>query len=118
VDLHDKHVRKGLNYGHTLGHAIEVVSNYTMPHGLAVVHGMLLMNKIFGYTHSVFEHHCLELIQGTPISELDCQAVIEQDKKMNTDGTITCIVPSDNGLKFITSSSQKIQDQLELIDHL
>lgn len=111
-DLFDKNVRKGLNYGHTIGHAIEVVSNYTIPHGLAVVHGMLLINKIFGYKNSLFEQYCLELIGDTQIDFTNIKKVIDQDKK-TSDGTITCIVPNKNGdMKFITSSSQKIQDQL------
>lgn len=117
-DLFDKNVRKGLNYGHTIGHAIEVVSNYTIPHGLAVVHGMLLINEIFGYKNSLFEQYCLELVGDTKINFTNIKKVIDQDKK-TSDGTITCIVPSDPGyMNFITSSSQKIQDQLLLIDHL
>ena len=34
--------RKLLNFGHTLGHAIEKNSGYTMPHGHAVAIGMVL----------------------------------------------------------------------------
>ena len=33
-------VRALLNYGHTLGHAIEKCSDYTVPHGFAVARGM------------------------------------------------------------------------------
>ncbi|MDO5118178.1 MAG: 3-dehydroquinate synthase [Eggerthellaceae bacterium] len=35
-----KGVRALLNYGHTLGHALEVLSGYAVPHGLAVAEGM------------------------------------------------------------------------------
>jgi len=38
--------RKSLNYGHTLGHAIEVLSNYKIPHGQAVIIGMVIVNKL------------------------------------------------------------------------
>ena len=45
-DEFEKLYRKSLNYGHTLGHAIEVLSNYKIPHGQAVVIGMLIVNEI------------------------------------------------------------------------
>lgn len=38
--------RKSLNYGHTIGHAIEVLSKYKIPHGQAVIMGMVIVNKL------------------------------------------------------------------------
>jgi 3-dehydroquinate synthase len=40
ADLREAGLREILNYGHTLGHAIERVSDYTMRHGAAVSVGM------------------------------------------------------------------------------
>jgi 3-dehydroquinate synthase len=40
ADLREAGVRETLNYGHTLGHAIERVEDYTMRHGEAVSIGM------------------------------------------------------------------------------
>jgi 3-dehydroquinate synthase len=117
VDLYDKGIRKGLNYGHTIGHAIEVLSDYSIPHGTAVVHGMLLMNAIFEHNDPVFEKYCLDLVDTmvpNGMSFTSIKSILDQDKK--SDGSsITCIVPSSKGVKFVTSSSQKIQDQLVLI---
>jgi 3-dehydroquinate synthase len=39
-DEFDKGVRNILNYGHTFGHAYESVTNYAIPHGIAVLLGM------------------------------------------------------------------------------
>ena len=39
-DEHDNGLRQILNFGHTIGHAIESRSNYTVPHGFAVAKGM------------------------------------------------------------------------------
>jgi 3-dehydroquinate synthase len=37
-----KGLRRILNFGHTIGHALETLSNYTLPHGQAVFMGMLV----------------------------------------------------------------------------
>ncbi len=41
-DEKDKGIRQMLNFGHTIGHALESISNYTLPHGQAVAQGMYL----------------------------------------------------------------------------
>ena len=46
-DEFEEHARKVLNYGHTIGHAIEVTTNYFIPHGIAVLIGMLVKNILF-----------------------------------------------------------------------
>lgn len=38
--------RRSLNYGHTIGHAIESLSSYKIPHGQAVVLGMMIINEL------------------------------------------------------------------------
>lgn len=39
--------RKVLNYGHSVGHAIESTTNYFIPHGIAIMIGMYIKNKLF-----------------------------------------------------------------------
>lgn len=46
VDEFDNHERKALNYGHTIGHIIESLTKFQIPHGLAVVAGMIFANHI------------------------------------------------------------------------
>ena len=45
-DEYESDLRRVLNYGHTLGHAVESLSNYEIPHGVAVLWGMDIMNHI------------------------------------------------------------------------
>ncbi|QXE26917.1 3-dehydroquinate synthase [Chlamydia buteonis] len=45
-DPYDKHLRKILNFGHTIAHAIETLSQGYLPHGLAVSVGMMIETKI------------------------------------------------------------------------
>lgn len=44
-DPTEKGLRMILNYGHTFGHAIERLSNYTLLHGFAISLGMVLANQ-------------------------------------------------------------------------
>ena len=44
-DEFDKRERKLLNFGHTIGHAIEKCSNYSVSHGNAVAIGMAIATK-------------------------------------------------------------------------
>ena len=45
-DEEEKCKRMILNYGHTYGHALEKLSNYTLLHGFAISIGMVIANKI------------------------------------------------------------------------
>lgn len=45
-DEFDRERRRLLNYGHCFGHALESASKFAIPHGLAVVAGMLFANII------------------------------------------------------------------------
>lgn len=46
-DEYEKNERKVLNYGHTCGHAIESATKYKIPHGIAVLIGMYVKNRLF-----------------------------------------------------------------------
>ncbi|PMP97259.1 MAG: 3-dehydroquinate synthase [Thermodesulfobacterium geofontis] len=45
-DEKEKGLRRILNFGHTIGHAIETELNYSIPHGLAVSVGMVVEAKL------------------------------------------------------------------------
>ncbi|MBI2448459.1 3-dehydroquinate synthase [Candidatus Microgenomates bacterium] len=45
-DEHEENLRKILNYGHTIGHAIEIASGHAISHGEAVAIGMSIEGKM------------------------------------------------------------------------
>ncbi len=45
-DEYDLGRRNLLNYGHCVGHAIESITNYRIPHGQAIIIGMIIANQI------------------------------------------------------------------------
>ncbi len=46
ADEREADLRRILNYGHTLGHAVEAASDFTIAHGMAVAMGMVAVNEI------------------------------------------------------------------------
>jgi 3-dehydroquinate synthase len=54
-DEFDSGRRNMLNYGHCFGHAIETISNFEIPHGQAVVVGMMLANLV-AHTRGLLSH--------------------------------------------------------------
>ncbi len=46
IDEFDRRERQVFNYGHSFGHALEAVTEYRVPHGIAVAYGMDLANMV------------------------------------------------------------------------
>lgn len=45
-DPYERHTRKLLNYGHTIGHAVEAASGFTLSHGQAIAIGMIAETRV------------------------------------------------------------------------
>jgi 3-dehydroquinate synthase len=89
-DLYDTGRREFLNYGHTLGHAIERVEDYRWRHGEAVAVGLVFAAELAGRagllgTDDVELHRRLVAALGLPTSYAGdwaaLQAVMRVDKK-------------------------------------
>jgi 3-dehydroquinate synthase len=98
-DERDSGARQLLNFGHTMGHAIEQASGYTISHGAAVGLGMLHMAKMFcPEIHS----DIYKALQGNglptvaDISAEQIAAALTQDKKI-AGNEITLVVPKRIG---------------------
>jgi 3-dehydroquinate synthetase len=46
MDEEEKNKRRILSFGHTVGHAVEFLSGYALPHGFAISYGMLVEAKV------------------------------------------------------------------------
>lgn len=109
-DEYDHGARMLLNFGHTVGHAVETCSRYTVPHGKAVAVGMAVITKAaaeFGFCEGSVYDELIELLKqyGLP-SETGYTAdsmepVIMNDKKRQGD-SITMIVPLKAGVCSMT----------------
>ena len=105
-DEFENGTRKMLNFGHTVGHAVEKLSNYNISHGKAVAIGMAIetmaavrMGKcgINCYRELVDLLHKYGLPYTTRYSADDLSKVALSDKK-RSGGKITLIVPEEIGI--------------------
>ena len=98
-DEFELNIRKALNYGHTIGHALETMSNYEITHGESVAIGMLLINKMYSRDLELLNTLCSDLIDVKKLKLVDLsglKGLILKDKK--TVGTeITFIVLEKSG---------------------
>ncbi len=106
-DLYDNGIRQCLNLGHTIGHAVEALSDYGIPHGHAVAIGMAAITRAavnrgmctpetLDVLLALLEKYDLpaDMPEGyTPEKLFD---VTLHDKKMRG-GTITLVVPVQLG---------------------
>jgi 3-dehydroquinate synthase len=91
-DLEERGVRRVLNVGHTVGHALETVSNYQLSHGQAVAMGIALEARI---SHAMGFLSCKDLAEiekrFPPLAfDYDLDTVVQVmklDKKIK-DGTL------------------------------
>jgi 3-dehydroquinate synthase len=54
-------IRRSMNYGHSIGHAIEALSKYAIPHGQGVAIGILVENIIAKNRGMLSEKECREM---------------------------------------------------------
>jgi len=114
VDEFDGNERLVLNYGHTFGHAIEALSNYSIPHGIAVSHGMDMANFLSKEKRYINESEylrirtILETVWGQIIpNKFDCTefiSVLKMDKK-SIGGDLRLILTKGVGKMFIERTS-------------
>ena len=92
-DEFDKGERLLLNYGHSFGHAIESLTNYEIPHGIAVSYGMDMANfisvKLGFITDDVrwgIRYQLEQIWQGTSLKDIDVaefEKALSRDKKIS-----------------------------------
>jgi len=110
-DETDLGLRNILNFGHTVGHAIETVSDFGVEHGQAVAMGMAAAAEIARRT-GIFEESELVRLKGVIASfglpvdmpKLDAEKLVEamkHDKKI-IGGRVKFVVPRAIGDVFVT----------------
>ncbi|UOO38616.1 3-dehydroquinate synthase [Oscillospiraceae bacterium CM] len=98
--------RKLLNFGHTVGHAIEALSNFSISHGCAVAVGMAVIARASaksGFCSTETSASIIDRIQtnGLPTETnitADALARAARSDKKRSGGTITLVLPKEIGV--------------------
>ena len=83
-DEFEKNFRRSMNYGHSIGHALESVTKFSFPHGMAVTIGICIENLIARDCYKLDENICnrLEIIAKKLIDK-DALDSLEKVKNKN-----------------------------------
>lgn len=121
-DEFEKGERKLLNFGHTIGHAIEKCSNLTISHGNAVAIGMVIATKgafELGLSYDDYSDVLLPILKKNKLpttcnfSADELYKITLTDKKRSRD-VISLIVPEEYGLcKIHKISVEQLKDFIE-----
>ena len=112
-DEFDRGQRQMLNLGHTIGHGIEAMSNFMIPHGQAVATGMAIVSRAAAALNILDCDICNEIIDllkrfdlpvHTDYTAQDLYSFTLSDKK-RSGATVNLIVPQDIGSCFIRPTS-------------
>ena len=113
ADENDSNLRNMLNYGHCVGHALESISNFSIPHGQAVVWGMIFANDFAvhrGLLESVLSSWIFDsvfkpiLLTSLPnFSITDVLQAMKQDKKNTGNGLSLIVLCNDFKMQKISS---------------
>ncbi len=116
-DEKESHIRAILNYGHTLGHALEIAGRYRRRHGQSIAMGSLfaayLAEKMGIAEEPVYPkileiNHRLHLpVKAACFPEEKLVSIMQKDKK-NVGESITFVLPVKIGkVKILTDISVK-----------
>jgi|SRR5665213_380640 len=109
VDEFELDLRRSMNYGHSLGHAIEALTNWAIPHGTAVAIGLIIENEI-SFQAGLLSQSERERIQKvgsqlignstrTILRNIDLTGIIDllfKDKKTEV-GVLKLVIPKSIG---------------------
>ncbi len=104
-DEFDTGARQKLNLGHTIGHSVEALSNFTVSHGQAVAIGMAIIARSAAFHGLCSESTCIDIIRVLEKFSLPTKTERTSDElhtgalsdKKRTGGTVNLIVPEKIG---------------------
>jgi 3-dehydroquinate synthase len=85
IDETERGLRRILNFGHTVGHALEAESSYALSHGEAVALGMIaatILSERLGYLSAEDREHVLSVIRHTGLPD-------RIPRELKTEGTLS-----------------------------
>ena len=124
-DQYDQNIRNILNFGHTLGHALESYYDFKMSHGEAILYGMRVashLSKKANYLNDNDYQRIIKLIGTFKLPQLEnlefdqIMSYINSDKK-NIGNELNYILLKNIGTAVIEKNYNKalIKEALEIL---
>lgn len=122
IDEFDGGERRKLNFGHTVGHCVELLSNFTVSHGNAVSIGMAVVARAcaklgLSSQETATKIQWLLMSFGLPrtvrCSAADLSEQARSDKKCSADAITMVIVKELGECELISMPLEKLQEFLE-----
>jgi 3-dehydroquinate synthase len=115
-DEFDTGARMKLNLGHTIGHGVEAVSNFSISHGKAVAIGMAIVSRASRCPHNDRITGILKLFGLPTHTDYDSESLFKcalSDKK-RSGGTVNLIIPKKIGqCDIVPTPVEKLQSFIE-----
>ncbi len=126
IDPKEKGIRAYLNYGHTLGHAIEKLSNFNLGHGQCVAIGMVCAGFLSAKLGNISREEHEDIINllneynlPTSVSGLKAEDILEaskSDKKMvNNQIKFTILKAIGEAGSYIDFSDEDLLESIEQV---
>lgn len=115
-DVHETGLRKILNFGHTIGHAVESFNDARLLHGECVALGMIPMaqGSAAARIESVLKKYGLPTeIEQTPA---ELRPYLVHDKKMQANGIAAVTVPEIGSFELKSMTADEILSRLEAVE--
>ncbi len=131
-DPYEKNIRKALNFGHTIGHAIEAVllgTKHELLHGEAILVGIICESMISARKKLISKIECLNILNiildrftFSPILPAFFNPILNavQNDKKNNKGNINCVLLNGIGKYKINVdvSAKQIEESLEFYNSI
>lgn len=117
VDEFDRGERIKLNFAHTFGHAVEVVSNYAIPHGTAVAMGMIMADGL-SCKRGLLDEEMIKRSEKILLQIIDIDSTVldvdmehfikavRKDKKQ-TDSAMTAVLRTKQDLTIVKDMTEE-----------
>jgi len=112
-DVTDKGVRQLLNFGHTIGHAIEQDSGYSLLHGESIAIGMLMMIKdpsLYNKVRALFQKYNLPVTYTYDTEKI--YNYIKTDKKISGNFLNIILLKNEGNAFMKTISLEQIKEYM------
>ena len=126
-DEFDQGKRNMLNYGHCFGHALESVTDFRIPHGQAVVIGMILANIIASKRHLLSEERNrfmenklllptlqTKILPGDLQPDLVIKAMMQDKKRTGSGLVLVMIDDADEMVRVDNLEEREAREALDL----